>query len=52
MKFPSGSNLYYAINTSYDLNFILRRRQPGDDDQKCLILAPGNKGKKKLLSLM
>jgi hypothetical protein len=52
MKFPSNANLYYAINTSYDLNFILRKRKPGDDDQKCLILAAGNKSKKKLLSLV
>ncbi|GAB6031488.1 hypothetical protein CHUAL_009256 [Chamberlinius hualienensis] len=28
--FPSNANVYYAINTAYDLNFILRQRRDED----------------------
>ncbi|CAG0918983.1 unnamed protein product [Notodromas monacha] len=27
MMFPPNANVYYAINTTYDLNFVLRRRK-------------------------
>ena len=32
MILPSAANVYYAINTSHDLNFILRRRRHGDEN--------------------
>lgn len=31
MLLPSSANVYYAINTQHDLNFVLRRRRHGDD---------------------
>jgi hypothetical protein len=52
MMFPSSANLYYAINTSYDLNFVLRRKRPGEDDAKGLQVRDNAKAKKKLLSLL
>lgn len=32
MLLPSHANVYYAINTQHDLNFILRRRRHGDEN--------------------
>ncbi|XP_047472834.1 ral guanine nucleotide dissociation stimulator-like isoform X2 [Penaeus chinensis] len=32
MLLPASANVYYAINTQYDLNFVLRRRRHGDEN--------------------
>lgn len=32
MILPSSANVYYAISTVHDLNFILRRRRHGDEN--------------------
>ncbi|CAG0891347.1 unnamed protein product [Cyprideis torosa] len=57
MVFPSTGNVYYAINTSHDLNFILRRKKPGEEIQKTGIRmrevnSRGAHAKKKLINLM
>ncbi|KAG0712339.1 Ral guanine nucleotide dissociation stimulator-like 1 [Chionoecetes opilio] len=31
MLLPAHANVYYAINTQHDLNFVLRRRRHGDE---------------------
>ncbi|XP_050731356.1 ral guanine nucleotide dissociation stimulator-like isoform X3 [Eriocheir sinensis] len=31
MLLPASANVYYAINTQHDLNFVLRRRRHGDE---------------------
>ncbi|CAG0880068.1 unnamed protein product [Darwinula stevensoni] len=52
MVFPSNANVYYAINTHHDLNFILRHKKPGEEVPKAGITMRETKVKKKLLSLM
>lgn len=49
MVLPNNANVYYAINTAHDLNFVLRPRQDVDDNgtKKSKIA----KAKKKLLSV-
>lgn len=32
MLLPASANVYYAINTQHDLNFVLRRRRHGDEN--------------------
>lgn len=32
MLLPSNANVYYAVNTAYNLNFILRPRKPQQDE--------------------
>ena len=29
---PSNANVYYAINTAHDLNFVLRTRRRGETE--------------------
>lgn len=47
--FPASANVYYAINTAYDLNFILRRKK--DDDTPGIKKNKPPKSKKKMISL-
>lgn len=30
MVLPLNANVYYAVNTAFNLNFILRPKKPGD----------------------
>lgn len=44
--FPNNANVYYAINTAYDLNFVLRRKK--DDETPGVKKAKPPKSKKKI----
>lgn len=49
MILPASANVYYAISTVHDLNFVLRRRRHGDENT--VIRRHANKearGRKKL----
>uniref|UniRef100_T1JJE6 Ral guanine nucleotide dissociation stimulator-like 1 n=1 Tax=Strigamia maritima TaxID=126957 RepID=T1JJE6_STRMM len=50
MVLPSYANVYYAINTAHDLNFVLRLKQEDDNGEGGKKTKP-SKTKKKLLSV-
>lgn len=43
MVLPPNANVYYAVNTAYNLNFILRPKRPDDTDSS----GKNSKGKTK-----
>ena len=47
MILPSAANVYYAISTGHDLNFVLRRRRHGDENT-VIRRHPHSKARKKL----
>jgi len=47
--FPSSANVYYAINTAFDLNFMLRHKK--EDDTPGVKKTKPPKSKKKIISL-
>lgn len=43
MVLPQNANVYYAVNTQYNLNFILRPKKSGETEST----AKNSKGKSK-----